>query len=87
VVFVGFTRQKDPEIHRGPRAHNFSFDALQIPLDCLETGFRRFETQFLPEANRREIAALGPGGWTAAEKACTRERLRLRLPSKNWATR
>jgi hypothetical protein len=72
---------------RGPLAHNFPFDALQIPLNCLEAGFRSCETQVLPEANRRGIAALSAGrqdgggemvhhGAFAAENWATRESAR-----------
>jgi len=32
---------------------------VQMPLNCLDATFRSFETNVLPEANRRGIAALG----------------------------
>ena len=59
VRFVGFTGHKDPEIHLKMLAHNFPFDAVQMPLNCCDATFRSFETQVLPEVNRRGIAALG----------------------------
>ncbi len=59
VRFVGFTGHKDPEIHLKMLAHNFPFDTVQMPLNCCDATFRSFETQVLPEANRRGIAALG----------------------------
>jgi hypothetical protein len=34
------------------------FDTVQMPLNCLDATFRGFETQVLPEVNRRGIAAL-----------------------------
>ncbi len=37
----------------------FLFDTVQLPLNCFDATFRSFETQVLPEANRRGIAALG----------------------------
>jgi aryl-alcohol dehydrogenase-like predicted oxidoreductase len=40
-------------------AHDFPFDTVQMPLNCFDATFRSFETQVLPEANRRGIAALG----------------------------
>jgi uncharacterized protein len=40
-------------------SHNFPFDTVQMPLNCLDATFRSFETNVLPEANRRGIAALG----------------------------
>jgi len=59
VRFVGFTGHKDPNIHLKMLAHNFPFDTVQMPLNCLDGGFRSFEQHVLPELNRREIAPLG----------------------------
>ena len=59
VRFIGFTGHKDPEIHLRMLSHDFPFDTVQMPLNCCDATFRSFETQVLPEANRRGIAALG----------------------------
>jgi aryl-alcohol dehydrogenase-like predicted oxidoreductase len=59
VRFIGFTGHKDPEIHLKTLSHDFPFDTVQMPLNCCDATFRSFETQVLPEANRRGIAALG----------------------------
>src|ERR1700734_745313 len=59
VRFVGFTGHKDPSIHLNMLSHNFPFDTVQMPLNCLDASFRSFETNVLPEANRRGMAALG----------------------------
>ena len=59
VRFVGFTGHKDPSIHLRMLAHDFPFDTVQMPLNCLDATFRSFETQVLPELNRRGIAPLG----------------------------
>lgn len=59
VRFVGFTGHKDPSIHLKMLAHGFPFDAVQMPLNCFDASFRSFETQVLPEVNRRGMAALG----------------------------
>jgi aryl-alcohol dehydrogenase-like predicted oxidoreductase len=40
-------------------AHNFPFDTVQMPLNCLDASFRSFEQRVLPELNRRGIAPLG----------------------------
>jgi aryl-alcohol dehydrogenase-like predicted oxidoreductase len=40
-------------------SHDFPFDTVQMPLNCLDANFRSFETQVLPELNRRGIAPLG----------------------------
>src|SRR4051794_8060717 len=59
VRFVGFTGHKDPAIHLDMIRRGYPFDAVQMPLNCLDATFRSFETQVLPEVNRRGIAALG----------------------------
>jgi aryl-alcohol dehydrogenase-like predicted oxidoreductase len=59
VRFVGFTGHKDPAIHLKMLAHDFPFDTVQMPLNCFDATFRSFETQVLPEANKRGIAVLG----------------------------
>jgi len=59
VRFLGFTGHKDPSIHLRMLSHNFPFDTVQMPLNCLDATFRSFETSVLPELNRRGIAALG----------------------------
>jgi uncharacterized protein len=59
VRFIGFTGHKDPEIHLKMLSHDFPFDTVQMPLNCCDATFRSFETQVLPEANRRGIATLG----------------------------
>lgn len=59
VRFVGFTGHKDPGIHLKMLSHDFPFDTVQMPLNCLDATFRSFETQVLPEATRRGIAPLG----------------------------
>src|SRR3977135_1912813 len=59
VRFIGFTGHKDPSIHLKMLAHHFPFDTVQMPLNCLDATFRSFESQVLPEVNRRGMAALG----------------------------
>lgn len=78
VRFVGFTGHKDPQIHLKMLAHNYPFDTVQMPLNCLDATFRSFETQVLPELNRRGIAPLGMksmtgSGEVVAHGACTPE--------------
>jgi aryl-alcohol dehydrogenase-like predicted oxidoreductase len=59
VRFVGFTGHKDPTIHLKMLAHNFPFDACQMPLGVFDATFRSFEQKVLPELNRRGIAPIG----------------------------
>lgn len=59
VRFVGFTGHKDPAIHLKMLAHDFPFDACQMPLGVFDATFRSFEQKVLPELNRRGIAPIG----------------------------
>jgi aryl-alcohol dehydrogenase-like predicted oxidoreductase len=59
VRFVGFTGHKSPAIHLKMLAHDYPFDAVQMPLNCFDATYRSFEQQVLPELQRRGIAALG----------------------------
>ena len=54
-----FTGHKDPGMHLAMLDTGFPFDAVQMPLNPFDATFRSFETQVLPELNRRGIAALG----------------------------
>jgi aryl-alcohol dehydrogenase-like predicted oxidoreductase len=76
VRFVGFTGHKDPQIHLKMLAHNYPFDTVQMPLNCLDATFRSFETQVLPELISRGIAPLGMKSMTGSGEvvshgACT----------------
>lgn len=59
VRFLGFTGHKDPITHLGMLNTGFPFDAVQMPLNAFDATFRSFQSQVLPELNRRGIAALG----------------------------
>ncbi len=56
---IGFTGHKDPSIHLRTLSHQFPFDTVQMPLNCLDATFRSFETNVLPEARKHGIAVLG----------------------------
>jgi aryl-alcohol dehydrogenase-like predicted oxidoreductase len=57
--FVGFTGHKDPSIHLKMLSYGFSFDTVQLPLNCFDGTFRSFEQRVLPELLRRRIAPIG----------------------------
>ncbi len=59
VRFVGFTGHKNPRIHLKMLSHNYPFDTVQMPLNCFDPGYRSFETEVLPELQKRDIAPLG----------------------------
>ena len=59
VRFVGFTGHKRPAIHLKMLATGFPFDSVQMPLNPFDAAFFSFQTEVLPELNRRGIAPLG----------------------------
>jgi aryl-alcohol dehydrogenase-like predicted oxidoreductase len=59
VRFIGFTGHKSPLIHLKMLSHDFPFDTVQMPLNCLDATFQSFEQHVLPEAARRGISVLG----------------------------
>jgi aryl-alcohol dehydrogenase-like predicted oxidoreductase len=63
VRYIGFTGHKDPVVHlrmlEVAAAHNFSFDACQMPLNVMDAHFRSFTRQVLPRLLEQHIAPLG----------------------------
>jgi uncharacterized protein len=59
VRFVGFTGHKDPALHLRMLSYGYSFDTVQMPLNCCDASFRSFEEAVLPELLRRGIAPIG----------------------------
>jgi aryl-alcohol dehydrogenase-like predicted oxidoreductase len=63
IKFVGFTGHKDPSVHlrmlEMAEKRNFSFDAVQMPLNVMDAHFRSFGAEVLPILVRKQIAVLG----------------------------
>ena len=59
VRYVGFTGHKDPAIHLAMLSRGFSFDSVQMPLNCFDASFKSFEQNVLPVARERGLAVLG----------------------------
>jgi aryl-alcohol dehydrogenase-like predicted oxidoreductase len=63
VRYIGFTGHKDPAFHlkmlQVAAAHDFHFDAVQMPLNVMDAHFRSFEHQVLPELVKAGIGVLG----------------------------
>ena len=63
VRFIGFTGHKDPYVHlrmlEVARAHDFHFDAVQMPINVMDAHFRSFAQDVLPVLNKEGIASLG----------------------------
>jgi aryl-alcohol dehydrogenase-like predicted oxidoreductase len=59
VRYVGFTGHKHPSIHLKMLAHDYPFDAVQMPLNAFDSAYRSFQKEVLPEVNKRGMAGLG----------------------------
>src|SRR5664280_2775043 len=63
IRYIGFTGHKDPMIHlrmlETAAAHQFRFDAVQMPLNVMDAHFRSFQHQVLPRLVKEQIGILG----------------------------
>jgi predicted aldo/keto reductase-like oxidoreductase len=63
VRYIGFTGHKSPEIHlkmlATASAHDFNFDAVQMPLNVMDHHFDSFESKVLPVLVKQNIGVLG----------------------------
>ena len=63
VRYIGFTGHKSPEIHNKMLetafAHNFTFDAVQMPLNVMDAHYDSFEKKTLPILVKHGIGVLG----------------------------
>ncbi len=59
VKFIGFTGHKDPGIHREMLRRDYSWDAVQMPINAFDPHFKSFQLQVLPELQRRGIGVIG----------------------------
>lgn len=61
--FVGFTGHKDPSMHlhmlEVAKAHDYRFDAVQMPLNVMDAHYHSFEKQVLPVLVNQQIGVLG----------------------------
>jgi len=63
VRYIGFTGHKSPDIHykmlETAFAHDFTFDAVQMPLNVMDAHFESFEKKVLPVLVKHGIGVLG----------------------------
>jgi len=63
VRYIGFTGHKSPDIHlkmlKTAAAHQFRFDAVQMPLNVMDAHYDSFEKKVLPVLVKDEIGVLG----------------------------
>ena len=63
VRYIGFTGHKSPDIHlkmlETAFAHQFTFDAVQMPLNVMDAHYNSFEKKVLPVLLQHKIGVLG----------------------------
>jgi aryl-alcohol dehydrogenase-like predicted oxidoreductase len=63
IRYIGFTGHKSPDIHykmlETAFAHDFIFDAVQMPLNVMDAHFDSFEKKVLPVLVKHNIGVLG----------------------------
>ncbi len=63
IRYIGFTGHKDPDIHlkmlNTGFAHEFTFDAVQMPLNVMDAHYRSFGKKVLPVLVEHGIGVLG----------------------------
>jgi predicted aldo/keto reductase-like oxidoreductase len=63
VRYIGFTGHKSPDIHlkmlETAFGHDFTFDAVQMPLNVMDAHFDSFEKKVLPVLVKHDIGVLG----------------------------
>jgi aryl-alcohol dehydrogenase-like predicted oxidoreductase len=63
VRYIGFTGHKSPDMHlkmlETASAHQFHFDAVQMPLNVMDAHHESFEKKVLPVLLKNEIGVLG----------------------------
>jgi predicted aldo/keto reductase-like oxidoreductase len=61
--YIGFTGHKDPRIHlytlEIAKEHDFTFDAVQMPLNVMDAHYRSFARLVVPELVKQNIGVLG----------------------------
>jgi len=62
IRYIGFTGHKSPDIHlkmlATASAHQFTFDAVQMPLNVMDHHFNSFEAKVLPVLRKQNIGVL-----------------------------
>jgi predicted aldo/keto reductase-like oxidoreductase len=63
IRYIGFTGHKSPDIHlkmlNTGFAHQFTFDAVQMPLNVMDAHYHSFEKKVLPVLVQHDIGVLG----------------------------
>jgi predicted aldo/keto reductase-like oxidoreductase len=59
VRFIGFTGHKDPRLHTKMLSKPHEWDATQMPVNVMDTVYRSYQQEVLPECLKREIGVIG----------------------------
>jgi uncharacterized protein len=58
VRFIGFTGHKEPALFARMLAHDYPWDAVQMPVNVLDAHFKSFQRQILPPLLERDIGVI-----------------------------
>jgi aryl-alcohol dehydrogenase-like predicted oxidoreductase len=85
VRYIGFTGHKSPDIHlkmlATASARQFTFDAVQMPLNVMDHHFDSFESKVLPVLQQQNIGVLGMKPMGDPYHSSEQDRDRDRVPA------
>jgi predicted aldo/keto reductase-like oxidoreductase len=62
VRFIGFTGHKSPAIHQRMLALPFAWDAAQMPINIMDSGFLSFRREVIPVCQKKNVGVVGMKG-------------------------
>ena len=62
VRFIGFTGHKSPRIHLRMLAHDFAWDACQMPNNIMDSKFESFRNEVMPVCAKKGVGIVGMKG-------------------------
>jgi aryl-alcohol dehydrogenase-like predicted oxidoreductase len=62
VRFIGFTGHKSPAIHLRMLALPFAWDAAQMPVNLMDSGFLSFRREVIPVCQKKNVGVVGMKG-------------------------
>lgn len=76
VKYIGFTGHKDPVIFWEMLAHDYQWDAVQMPVNVLDAHFKSFQKNILPILLERNIGpiamkTMGSGAFCARRRSAS----------------
>ena len=56
---IGFTGHRDPRIHQAMLAKPFDWETVQMPINMMDTHFRSFRNEIVPQCVARDAGVIG----------------------------